>query len=394
MPNGRPTRRTTPRFARGFLVVCVSLAAGAGCQRLPLRHLDVAPDSTSEPTTRADRGAGEPKVLPALPSAPLTRAETEGAPAEGPSPRPTPLLDAALARAGGLPTGPDAAPEIPAPVGFTPVSAPAEADERPADTTPPPKADPAPAVPDVADAKKAQEPEPTTPPKESTESAAPRDGWGDTLSRLRDLARRRAGGPGEEAEAWAIRSRVLDWLAGEGHAPEAVPDRAWNQVLAALSTATSPETAEPEALAHHLGAAVDALEAYVPLRINDLRLCGRVVGFGHYEPMDATKLHPGQEFLVYCEVAGLKYEESDGGLRSRLSSRVEVVPAAGGAPVLTLELPTPDDSCGRRHRDNFVNYRLALPRNVAPGLYSLRMTQTDLVSGRSASAEIALTVVR
>src|SRR5205823_6880497 len=102
---------------------------------------------------------------------------------------------------------------------------------------------------------------------------AKREEWADGLSRLREIARRHAGEPGEAAEAWGIRARVLDWLAGGGDDPRPASVAVWNHVLAALSTATSPETVDEAAVSHHLGAAVEALESFAPLQVRELVVC-------------------------------------------------------------------------------------------------------------------------
>lgn len=465
MPNGRPTwcRRTPLRCALGFAALTASLAAGAGCQRLPLRHTEVDPVATSRPTTLVDTataGSDHPgeapphhaaplAIAPALASQEVVEPEALGSESGAASKagaitvsRPTPLLDAALARAEGFRT------ETPAPAPVpeeTPVETPAVAE-------PPAKSAPAPAPVAVETPASSEEPKPAPqpapdktpaqggeqkpadesakaeapaapkaePPAEKTEpvaatkpsdplatTAAPskpidpekpvepvvnRDEWGSGLGRLRELALRRAGEPGDAAEAWAIRARVLDWLAGEGDDPRDESRRVWNNVLAALSTATSAETVDATALSHHLGAAVETLESYAPLRIRVLSLCRKVQGFGQYEPLDGPTVRSGQSLWVYCEMEGLKYEGANDDYRSRLSSQVEVVPAAGGAPVWSKALGTAEDHCRRRRRDYYVNYQLALPSTVAPGPYTLRLTQTDLLSGASVSSSTDFTI--
>lgn len=222
--------------------------------------------------------------------------------------------------------------------------------------------------------------------------AEPRDEWREGLTQVRAVALRRAGEPGDAAQAWAIRARVLDWLAGEGPEPAGETGRAWNSVLATLSTATGPETPDPTTLAYHLDAAVETLESYAPIQITALSFCRKIDGFGHYEPVDAPSVRAGQPLLVYCEMSGLRYEEDRDGFRSRLSSRVEVIPAGGGDVVWSEALGTAEDLCRRRRRDYFVNYRIVTPARLAPGSYALRLSQTDLVSNRSVTADVPFTV--
>ena len=53
-----------------------------------------------------------------------------------------------------------------------------------------------------------------------------------------------------------------------------------------------------------------------------------------------------------------------------------------------------EDRCRSRRRDYYVNYRITIPTTVAPGDYRIRLTQTDLVAGQTASAELPVTIPR
>ena len=164
----------------------------------------------------------------------------------------------------------------------------------------------------------------------------------------------------------------------------------WASVLAPLATATDAASPDEATVRASLGEAVDALETVAPLHVDALQLCRRVLGFGDVEPIDPATLQRGQSVIVYCEVAGLRYEKADDGFRSRLASRVELLPRGGGTAVWTNELGTAEDACHRRRRDYYVNYRLKLP-SLKPGTYLLRVSQTDLVGDGRASAEIEVT---
>jgi hypothetical protein len=74
-----------------------------------------------------------------------------------------------------------------------------------------------------------------------------------------------------------------------------------------------------------------------------------------------------------------------------LAAHVEVRSAKDGKSVWKQALGTAEDLC-RRRRDYFVNYRITLPATLPPGHFELRLTQTDLVSDRSATLSIPLTV--
>ncbi len=127
--------------------------------------------------------------------------------------------------------------------------------------------------------------------------------------------------------------------------------------------------------------------------IAELRLCGQIHRFGEFEPLDSTALKAGQPVLVYCELTDLEYETRSDDFVSRLASHVELRPESGGAIVWEQSLPTAVDVCHRRRHDYFVSYRIYLPRSLEPGSYRLRLIQTDLVAGRTTSAEIPMTIV-
>ncbi len=163
-------------------------------------------------------------------------------------------------------------------------------------------------------------------------------------------------------------------------------------MLTALAAATGPETSDDTTRGAEVRAAVEALEERAPLTVADLRICRKVHGFGNFEPLDSTRCRPGTSVIVYCELEGLRYEPQGSMRRSRLSTRVELVPARGGEPAWSQDLGTAEDVCRRRRRDYYVNFRITLPTTLPPGDYELRLSQTDEVAGRSVAAMIPLTV--
>ncbi len=312
------------------------------------------------------------------------------------------------------PTAPAAKPAVPPQTPSELASAPAKPDEpvkldepSPGEDSPPTNAPTEPKAPKseespkeesapVAKAKAKPSPEPEPAPKPIIADkpiepipTLPRDEWGDSLTRLRALARQRAGAPGDAAEAWGIRAHVLDWLAGEGDDPRNPTSPAWNRVLAALSTATTTETVDESALAHHLSAAVDTLESYAPLQIRTLALCRKIDGYGQYEP---TEAHAGKPVLVYCELDGLRYEEDADGFRSRLASRVEIVPTSGGLRFGPRRAPRPRTIAAVAAATISPIANCICPRHSLPAQYTLRMTQTDLISGKSVASSLELRV--
>ena len=436
---------------RGFsaqstlLLLLATLAAVApGCQRLPIRGFEPADEKplNSTVTGAVDRGErqSKPAELPPLPSVPLVpKDSTNVAPAPAPAaePAPTPLLDAAISRANHLdevvrevddegvegtevpdlkesvettpsPQPAKTPPPSPAPSSKESdqppiVSAPEETgglehapklapEEMTRIELPPLGTPPAPIARSPLSTGTAGlfAPPPVEPAQPRTLDLAPtdpRDDWNQGLERLRELARLRADQAGDEAEAWSIRARLLDHLAGADD-PDGANGEAWTSVLIALSTAPSAETPDQSVLSLRMIEAVDALEALQPLRITEFMLCRKVLGFGAFEPLDPMTIRSGQPIILYCELSGLRYAFEDGTYRSRITSKLELVKGEGGQVVWSLPLGSADDLCRRRRRDFYVNYKVNVPTSVPPGPYRLRITQTDLVGQQTTDTEL------
>jgi hypothetical protein len=294
------------------------------------------------------------------------------APAAEPAPAPGPVADAkteaqpeveAGAKADAKPE-PEPTPETepqPLPRAVIVLAKEAEAPARPE-----PKADASveattALVPDRVDDPQAR-PRPIDPEKPAA-PPRPRDPWLEGLDRLRSVVRDRLDVPDGDADGrWTLRARLLECLDESSSQAEAIRG------------------------------AFEALEAVTPLEITELQLCRKVKGFGDFEPLEAAACRPGRGVILYCEMAGVRYE-SEGALhRSRLASRVEIVATSGGAPVWTQSLGTADDLCRRRRHDYYVNYRMTLPDTLPPGSYEVRLVQDDLVANHSASRSIPVVI--
>jgi hypothetical protein len=216
--------------------------------------------------------------------------------------------------------------------------------------------------------------------------------WGQALSRLKQVALRSAAQPGtgEAAEWWKERARVIDLLASETGKPANLA--VLTGAVAAIAEATTTPGQDGPARSAQIRSAVQVLEDQVPLAITQLRLCRRVLGFGSFEPMESSALKPGSPVIVYCEMSGIRYDARDAQFTSRLSSRVELFSTRDQTRVWEQALGEAADACRNRRRDYYVNYRICLPRTVAPGEYRLRLSQTDLIARQTATAELTLTL--
>lgn len=389
-------------FGRGAATPNRPLAATLGTARAALAPATLAisippemafidPDhsevGTTTPVSRLD-----PAVRPAEATAP--------APPTRPEPNrvePTPLLDAALLKArqqGSLPDEPGpalapapvevaqpAAPIVPA--GLAPAPAP-EAAALPV-VLPPSE------IPTPTPAPEAKPAEPTAEAK----PANPEDAWRDGIRRLVGLARARqdqgAAGPGDP---WGLRARVLAWLAEPDIDPDLGPrdTDGVRSVLRALAATAAGPSSPAQLRGDEVRAAVRTLEAQAPLELVDLRLCQEVNGFGDYAPVDASRLRAGQQVVVYVEVDGVRHELTPRGYHSHLAGRREIAPERGG-PAIALPLDPAEETSERRRRDYYVNYLLNLPRDLAPGAYTLRVTLKDMTTEQGASRAIPFRIV-
>lgn len=127
------------------------------------------------------------------------------------------------------------------------------------------------------------------------------------------------------------------------------------------------------------------------LKIAELKLCRRVDGFGAFSPIE-TPLKPGSLVLVYCEMAGIGYEARGETFVSRLGSRLSIRSSKDQNIVWERDLGIAEDICHKERRDYYVTYRVLLPGTLAPGTYVLELAQTDLLTKRTTTANLALSI--
>lgn len=404
-------RRSPRRLRLGFACLLATAFAEAGCQRPLVQQVDPLPVTPNARKERSDT-AVVPVTLP-YPEAVADRLPRDTvvparvAPPPAPA-TPTPILNAIAARAtdkgkvslaslGISELGPPAPVEAPKKELSAPVEAPKDSGS-PATVLPesPPAEPPAVVAVPASEAPPIAGPEtkiviaPAT-RKEPEKKPEPAKLWRDGLEQLRNVARDQAGKNDDEAAEWSLRFALLDWLSHDGAKPG---DARWRTVLAPLIHSADGSLADETALAAELHSAVAVLEEYAPLEITAIQLCRKVNGFGSYVPIDSSGCKAGRSLIVYCEMAGVRYEQEGELFHSKLSSRAELRVVGGGSPIWTHEQDVAHDSCRRRRRDYYVNYRLDLPQDLPPGSYELLLTQTDLTTNQSASRTAPVTIVR
>jgi hypothetical protein len=228
----------------------------------------------------------------------------------------------------------------------------------------------------------------------------PEETWREGVQTLRGIARDHLKESPKDIKPgspnWAIRERLLTWLAEPDIDPDArsaadvAQGRAVLKGLAALLDHQSNKVTRGSEIRE----AITTLEAEVPLEIADLRLCRAVNGFGNIEPLEPATRKPGQAVILYCELNGLAYEPMGPSFRSRVSGEVKIFVEGAAIPAWTHPLGTAEDTCRRRRRDYFVGHKFNLPENLAPGNYRLVLTEKDLVTDQVTTKETVLAIAK
>jgi hypothetical protein len=381
----------TWRVASGLAIL--TIVALTGCHAMPLSRLEDGPNrpqslaSASRATLLSATVAMDPpsemsSIEPVLTSpANLTPAEPTAQTA-------TPLLDAALQKTKGLDE-----PPVPEPAS-TP--APAEPQAPPPSalfSAPLPIEFPSATPPKTESVAVTSNTAPTeASPKKETEPARPEDLWREGVRKLNSLARAKLEQAGGSTTPWTLRARVLSWLAEPDIDPEL--DQHEAEGIRAVLRALDDPPGDANRKGATVRSAVLVLEDKAPLEIVDLKLCSRVEKFGDFEPFDPPIRKAGQRVILYCEIDGLKFEQTAAGFRTRVAGQLEIVPEAGGPPVFAKQFATAEETCRRRRRDYYIAYVLELPRPLTPGDYRIRLTEKDLASDRTATREVGFVIAK
>ena len=329
------------------------LVVTVGCRRSPFQRLTEVPPGPHEPAAGVERQA-IPDLAPvvATPTAatirtaspapvephPEAEAEAEAEAAADATPTPTPMLDAALRRA-----------EVEEQQRAETIRAIATAQPIPPDPVPDPQPEPV------------SEPEPAP-----AEPAAP---------------------PTDEAVKPASAEVEVEVEAAKTPDPE--PVTAAEPPSVEPRPEPEPRTPEPEPPAPS-----PITDEPPPLTIGAATLCRKINGFGSFEPLNASALRPGKSALVYCELSGLEYRPEGDGFAAHVATRVELIRPDDGGKAWEISGEAPPDRCRTKRRDSYVGTLITLPESIAPGPYTLRLYQADAASGRTASAEIPVTIAR
>lgn len=200
-----------------------------------------------------------------------------------------------------------------------------------------------------------------------------------------------------------LRLRLLYLAAGKpddaAKAMSAPPDGGtefWRKELSALATLLDDQTIadsarRSEVAGQQFHAAAAALAENAPLRLKNLAFCTEVNSFGIYKTFPVSKFKPGQEALLYAEVENYTSVESERGFHTALYGSFQILDKSGTRIADQNFTPT-EEYCRNQRRDFFVRYYMNIPKTLAPGEYTLRLTIEDTLAKKAGQADLQFAV--
>lgn len=133
--------------------------------------------------------------------------------------------------------------------------------------------------------------------------------------------------------------------------------------------------------------AIVRLQEKAGLELQNVNFCRKISLFGTYDKYPRDEFRPGQEVLLYAELANIRSEPAaDGKYRTCLKSTLEIHRyGAEGEPVDRIEFPEQVDLCRSHRRDYFNSYKYTLPTHLTLGPHVLKLTVEDQLSRRTAT---------
>jgi hypothetical protein len=130
--------------------------------------------------------------------------------------------------------------------------------------------------------------------------------------------------------------------------------------------------------------AVLRLQEKAKLELRNVTFCHKISSFGNYEKYARDEFSPGQEVLLYAEVANIHSEPiTDGKFKTNLKSTIEIYRHGTQGEMLDrFDFPETVDICRTHRRDYFHSYQLTIPAKLALGPHVLKLSVEDQLSRR------------
>ena len=259
---------------------------------------------------------------------------------------------------------------------------------------------PVPAVESVTIRWKQREAETPATPARTNASNAPLDvqsaGAATTLERIVPALQQQLEADKDFAAEWRLRmvQLALDRDSDASIVSPNLPEDSRALLTAVVGTAAAarnlirnPMLTGEEALQQ-----VDGLRHYLSNMtdpaVSVISLCRKVVTFGSYEEMASEEFMAGRSIqtIVYSEIKNLRAQKKpEGGFETRISTRIEVLTAAGDS-MWQREESEIVDLCRSERTDFFVAQRVTLPPTLPAGEYVLKFLVEDKLSGKIGEA--------
>lgn len=156
-----------------------------------------------------------------------------------------------------------------------------------------------------------------------------------------------------------------------------------------------PLAATPPAVAEQAAgddsAATAAASSPPSLAVNNACFASRVLAWGSVERFAADRFQPGQEVIVYFELANLASNQTEAGHTTSIDTVLRLV-AADGRRLHEWTFHPIDETCRNRRRDYFVRYLVEFPADLPAGACRLELAVTDAVAATTAEASLPLEI--
>ena len=127
------------------------------------------------------------------------------------------------------------------------------------------------------------------------------------------------------------------------------------------------------------------------LAVQNACFASRVQAWGLVDRFAADRFEPGQEVIVYFELAGITAGESPAGHTTCIDTALRLV-AADGRELHAWSFEPIAETCKARRHDYFARYVVRLPEHVADGACRVELDVTDTLSGQVAKATLPLEI--
>jgi hypothetical protein len=159
-----------------------------------------------------------------------------------------------------------------------------------------------------------------------------------------------------------------------------------------LDVERTPDPAQRAAEAKPLlTEAIRKLSETAPLVVSKVSFCTEVLSYGCIKRFDKSEFCRDQQVLLYAELENFATQPTAKGYHTSLRSKYEILDPHG-AQVAKHDFGTTDEYCQNVRHDFFIGYRTRLPKQLALGQYSLRLTVEDLICRKAGQASVELNI--